>query len=236
MKKFLTSIFLLSNLITLPFSMAAKNQIEPDAKQFSMLPAETADNPYAKARLKKDKIVVTEFFSYGCPACNYVSDDLRDWASKLPNDVVFNRVPVAFFRGWDELARAYYVAEDLKVLDKLDHDIFKAIHVEKKDLTKKAALKDFFVNNGLQEKEFDKSYDSFAVNRSLERGKMLMQTYKIYAVPTIVVGNSYATDLQKAGGKADLIKVLDKLVAKERQDSTIANKKNSQANSSRTST
>ena len=42
------------------------------------------------------KIEVVEFFWYGCPHCNHFEPSLVTWAAKLPPDVVFRRVPVAF--------------------------------------------------------------------------------------------------------------------------------------------
>ena len=42
------------------------------------------------------KVEVVEFFWYGCPHCNVFEPMLEAWAKKLPADVSFRRVPVAF--------------------------------------------------------------------------------------------------------------------------------------------
>ena len=42
------------------------------------------------------KIEVIEFFWYGCPHCNAFEPSLEAWVKKLPADVAFRRVPVAF--------------------------------------------------------------------------------------------------------------------------------------------
>ena len=42
------------------------------------------------------KIEVVEFFWYGCPHCNAFEPLLETWIPRLPADVAFRRVPVAF--------------------------------------------------------------------------------------------------------------------------------------------
>ena len=42
------------------------------------------------------KVEVIEFFWYGCPHCNVFEPMLDAWVKKLPADVAFRRVPVAF--------------------------------------------------------------------------------------------------------------------------------------------
>ena len=42
------------------------------------------------------KIEVVEFFWYGCPHCHHFEPYLAAWLAKLPADVSFRRVPVAF--------------------------------------------------------------------------------------------------------------------------------------------
>ena len=42
------------------------------------------------------KVEVVEFFWYGCNHCYNFEPSLGAWADKLPADVVFRRVPVAF--------------------------------------------------------------------------------------------------------------------------------------------
>ena len=42
------------------------------------------------------KLEVVDFFWYGCPHCAAFEPELDSWAKRLPDDVVFSRVPVAF--------------------------------------------------------------------------------------------------------------------------------------------
>ena len=42
------------------------------------------------------KIEVLDFFWYGCPHCYVFLPELEAWRKKLPADVVYKHVPVAF--------------------------------------------------------------------------------------------------------------------------------------------
>src|SRR5450631_3834622 len=42
------------------------------------------------------KIEVIDFFWYGCPHCAAFEPELDAWARRLPEQVAFSRVPVAF--------------------------------------------------------------------------------------------------------------------------------------------
>jgi thiol-disulfide isomerase/thioredoxin len=57
----------------------------------------------------RPRLEVIEFFSYGCPHCSDFHPLVSKWATALPSDVVFKRVPISFGRPqWASLARLYY--------------------------------------------------------------------------------------------------------------------------------
>lgn len=201
-------------LALLPLVAAHAATTYEEGKHFQRVPDSVKSSPIVKMNDSKGKVTVTEFFSYGCPGCNAVAKPLTDWAHQQSDNVELNRVPVEFFKGWDVYAKAYYTAEILGVLDKINLPLFNAIHKDRQDLGSKEALQRFFVAHGVKAEDFDKTYDSFAVNRSLERGKMLMRTYRVFAVPTLIVDNQYQTDLQQTKGAEGFIKVLQQLVDK----------------------
>jgi protein dithiol oxidoreductase (disulfide-forming) len=70
----------------------------------------TTDNP--------SKIEVVELFWYGCIHCYQLEPQLHAWVKKLPDDVVFKRVPGLPRPDWAPMAKAYYAMETLGVLDK----------------------------------------------------------------------------------------------------------------------
>ena len=203
---------MLSIVLALTPAFGATN-IE-EGKQYQRIPQSVQSNPVVAMTDSKDQVTVTEFFSYGCPGCSAVAKPLAVWAASQNSSVKFTKVPVEFFKGWDIYAKAYYTAEILGVLDKIDLQLFNAIHKDRQDLGSKEALQRFFVAQGVAAEDFAKTFDSFAVHRALERGKMLMRTYRIYSVPTLVIDNQYQTDLQQANGPDGFISVLSQLVAK----------------------
>ncbi|HEU0199263.1 MAG TPA: thiol:disulfide interchange protein DsbA/DsbL, partial [Burkholderiaceae bacterium] len=80
-----------------------------------------------------DKIEVLEFFWYGCPHCYSFMPSLEAWRAKLPADVEYRRLPVAFDNSRAAHTKIYYALEQLKRLD-LHEKVFRAIHVNKKNL------------------------------------------------------------------------------------------------------
>lgn len=181
-----------------------------EGTNYTVLPESLAES--ALVNQDKNVIEVVEFFSYGCPACYSVSDDLSKWESTMPSKVVFRRIPVVFHAGWEPVAKAFYTAEILGVLDKLDGDLFSAIHKERKNLNTKDKIREIFVKNGIDSQKFDSTYDSFAVSRELIEGKTLMRHFKIISIPTVIVNNRYLTSLEMAHSGENLVEVINHLI------------------------
>src|SRR2546423_15610109 len=72
-----------------------------------------------------DKILVEEFFWYGCPHCNKLEPYIAQYVKKLPPNVRFARVP-APAPSWRVQAQAYYAFEQLGVIDKTHAAFFDA--------------------------------------------------------------------------------------------------------------
>ena len=208
----LTSLF--SLFVSCPVLSADNYKLD---KHYQELSAEVLKSPLVRINAENDKILVIEFFSYACPACYAVSDQVRKWSQNLPKDVEFQRVPVEFHTGWDMYARAYYAAEFLQVLDKIDANMFASAHNRAADLLTDDNMRKFFEQNaGVSAEDFNKTFRSFAVDRALERAKMLMRDYYIFSVPSVVVGNKYATDLAKVGAIDNFVPVIEHLIEKRR--------------------
>jgi thiol:disulfide interchange protein DsbA len=162
------------------------------------------------------KIEVVELFSYACPHCNQLEPMLDTWSSVQPKDVVIVHIPVVFRPSWEPLARAYYVAEMLGVLDKTHGAIFKAIHQEQQTLETEDAVAKVFVAQGVDEKQFRDAYNSFGVAAKINRGKQMAQRYGITGVPTLVINGKYRTSSSEAGSHEGMLKAADKLIEQER--------------------
>ena len=87
----------------------------------------------------KGRIEVREFFFYGCSHCYNLEIPLKSWLKRKADDVEFVPTPATLNKNWEPLAHAYYVAEELKVLDKTHEPLYAALHAAK------SAVKDWFV-------------------------------------------------------------------------------------------
>jgi thiol:disulfide interchange protein DsbA len=178
-------------------------------KDYKLVPQpQTPDDP--------KKIAVEEFFCYCCPHCFHVDPMIEQWRKHLPADVIFTRVPNSLGRPDGEvLARAFYIAQTLNILDKVHKPLFDAIHVQGFPMSSLDSVRDLFVAQaGITPAQFDQASSSFVVDTDLRRADALAQTYQISSVPTLVVGGKY----EVSGGRDDLIKVVDFLIDKVRQE------------------
>lgn len=174
-----------------------------------------------------DKIEVVELFSYACPHCFHMEPELSEWLKAKPDDVVFVRLPVVFRPEWELLAKAYFTAEILGVLDKTHEALFEAIHVKNQKFGDEAAIQSFFVSAGVSADDFRNTFNSFAVAVKVNSAKLMTRRYAITGVPTIIVNGKFSTSASLADDKEkDLsvkelnektLKVVDYLVEQERE-------------------
>jgi thiol:disulfide interchange protein DsbA len=163
-----------------------------------------------------DKIEVVELFWYGCPHCYDLEPHIQQWLETKPDDVVFVRLPAIFRQSWELLAKAFFTAELLGVQDKVHPALFHAIHDKNQKFDDEAAVQDLFREQGVPEEEFRNTFGSFAVSVKLNNAKLMTRRYAITGVPTLIVNGKFSTGGPLAGSNANIIKVVDYLVAKER--------------------
>ena len=77
------------------------------------------------------KVEVLEFFWYNCPHCNAFEPELAAWLKRMPKNVAFRRVPVAFNANFVPQQRLYFSLEALGLVEKLHAKVFDAIHNQK---------------------------------------------------------------------------------------------------------
>jgi thiol:disulfide interchange protein DsbA len=164
------------------------------------------------------KIEVVEFFWYGCPHCNAFEPALDDWAKKLPADVAFRRVPVAFREEpYGAHQRIYYTLEAMGLVPTLHRKVFYAIHGERQRLDKPADIGAFMAKNGVDSAKFLEIYGSFSVQTKARQAKQLAEGYRIDGVPALGVAGRYYTAGTLAGTPEGSLKVADFLIAKARK-------------------
>jgi thiol:disulfide interchange protein DsbA len=140
------------------------------------------------------KIEVIEFFWYSCPHCNAFEPQFAAWKKAAPKDVVVQRVPVRFRDDFEAQQRAYYVFESLNMVDALHGKLFHAIHTERQQLSSGAALAAWADKNGLPEKKFIETFNSFGVASKARRATQLQEAFKVQGVPALGIAGRFYTD------------------------------------------
>ncbi|MCW8918716.1 MAG: thiol:disulfide interchange protein DsbA/DsbL [Gammaproteobacteria bacterium] len=162
------------------------------------------------------KVKVVELFWYGCPHCFQFDPTLQAWLKSKPANVEFERIPAIFNNPtWELHARAYYAADVMGVLEKIHEPLFDALHVKKQRLNSKEALRAFFVSRGVDGKEFDATFDSFAVSGLVRQAAVLTKQYNIDGVPAMAVQGKYRISGRMAGSYENMMRIVDFLVARE---------------------
>ncbi len=163
------------------------------------------------------QVTVMEFFSFGCPWCYRFEPDLEKWLANKPAHINFQRVPVVFESGWDVYAKAFYIANQLGVDNKMHMALFDAIQKQQIDLSTEKNMEQFFVKYGVKPKDFESAYEfSPGIDAQLSKGSKLMNDYLVYQIPTIVVDGKYKIDASMTGGdNQKMIAVTEYLVQKE---------------------
>jgi thiol:disulfide interchange protein DsbA len=157
------------------------------------------------------KVEVIEFFGYWCPHCNAFEPDLETWLTKLPTNISFKRVPVAFQDAAVPLQKLYYTLEALGKVGDMQRKVFTAIHADKQNLNTQEGIVAWAVKQGFDEKKFIETFTSFAVNTKVSRAKQLANDYKIQGVPSFGIAGKFYTEGSLAKGLPRALQVIEQL-------------------------
>jgi thiol:disulfide interchange protein DsbA len=165
------------------------------------------------------RIVVTEFFSYQCPHCFAFAPALKEWVSTLPDDTVFELVPVSIGHPtWVPIAKAFYALEMMGKREELDAAIFRAIHVQRVALVEDAAIADWVGAQGVDKTAFTSNFNSFSVNAFASRADQTARTYRLPSVPALAVDGKYLIPISDNGDFAAQLRLVDELIDKAREE------------------
>ncbi|MFL6694532.1 MAG: thiol:disulfide interchange protein DsbA/DsbL [Ramlibacter sp.] len=163
------------------------------------------------------KVEVVEFFWYSCPHCNAFEPQLEGWVKKLPADVSFRRVPVAFRDDFVPQQRLFYTLEAMGKVDELHRKVFNAIHVEKQPTAKEDQILAWAEKNGLDKARFKEVYNSFSVQAKTRKASQLQEAFQVEGVPALGIAGRWYTDGSMAGNMPRALQVTDYLVAEARK-------------------
>lgn len=162
------------------------------------------------------KIEVVELFWYGCPHCHDMDPQLNAWVEKLPEDVVFKRIPGLPHPQWEPMAKAYYAMEDLGILEKYHTALFDAIHGDGgfKGLVRsdKAAIAWLSTISGLSEEKVKSAFYSFSMKNRLTQARNFFRASGATGVPSLIIDGQYITSSTMAHGNARALEVADYII------------------------
>lgn len=136
---------------------------------------------------------VTEFFSFYCPHCYKFEPVIDNLKASLPDSATFEKVHVAFM-GSDmavPMAKSYATMVAIDAEKTMVPAMFKQIHELRSAPQNEQALRQVFIDNGVDADQFDSAYNSFVVN-SMQRGfDKQFEKSTLTGVPGVLVNDKY---------------------------------------------
>lgn len=165
----------------------------------------------------KGKIEIVEFFWYHCPHCNHFEPTLEAWLKKLPKDIHFKRVPVAFRPNFVFDQQMFYALDAMGKLEQLHTRYFAAIHTERIPLDNREQIIDWAVKQGLDKVKFTQYYDSPSIAAKATQATKLQQAYNVSGVPAIGIAGQFYTDGALAQNMERALQITDYLIGNLRK-------------------
>lgn len=167
--------------------------------------------------IEGNKIIVREFFWYGCPHCYNLEPHMQNWAKNKPADVVFMQTPAAMNPVWEQNARGFYSAQLMGLEQKTHQAMFDAIQKDRQKLFDQASIGKWYASQGADLDKFNSLYNSFAVNTKISRSQEAAKRYQLSGVPAVVVHGKYMV----SGEDGKVPQVVDFLIKKVRAERTV---------------
>lgn len=162
-----------------------------------------------------DKIEVAELFWFGCSHCYSLEPSLKAWKKTIPDNVKFKKIPAIFSKNWEFHGKAFYTMEALEVPEEAYEAFFRALHVERRNISNLAQLSAHLKPYGVSDDQVKAAFNSFAVDSQLRNAVKITRQSGARGVPSIIVDGKYltsATIIQ--GNNQQLFNVVDQLVEK----------------------
>jgi thiol:disulfide interchange protein DsbA len=181
--------------------------------------------------LPKGKVLVTEVFSYACPACNQFRPYMQKLVKSLPPNAVVDYVPASFnpSEDWPMFQLAYVTAQTLGIADRTHEAMYDAVWTTGELATTEGntlkshmptiedAARFYQKQAGVPAAKFLETAKSFGVDTQVRHDEDLMKAYGIDRTPTLIVNGKYRVTVQEAGGPTQMVDVVNFLVHKESQ-------------------
>lgn len=145
---------------------------------------------------KSSRPVVTEYFSFYCPHCNSFEPIIAQLKKKIPAEAKFQKNHVSFMGGnmGMSMSKAYATMVALKVEDKMVPVLFNRIHNMNKPPRNDDELRQIFLDEGVDAKKFDATFNGFAVDSMVRRFDKQFKDSGLTGVPAVIVNNKYQVE------------------------------------------
>ena len=154
-------------------------------------------------------------FFYACPHCNTLESKIQPWLDNKNNSISFKRIPAILGPAWADQAKAYYVAEELGILETIHPALLKAIHEDKRKFNNEYSVMEFFVEQGVDRQHFIAAYNSAQLAEKVNYAREMTVKYQLRGVPAIIVNGKYKTAPYYIGEQEELLDIVDYLIVKE---------------------
>lgn len=148
------------------------------------------DPPQAMAAMP-GKVEIAEVFSYTCIHCATLEKLVPAWKKTLPAEVNFVYAPMSH-GAFEPIARGFYAAQAMGILDQTHSGMFKALAEQQKigrgRMDDIAAL---YADLGVDAEALKATATSFAVNTQISRSQRTLARWGIEGTPTLVVAGKY---------------------------------------------
>ncbi|MBQ1766092.1 MAG: thiol:disulfide interchange protein DsbA/DsbL [Aquincola sp.] len=169
-------------------------------------------------RRDPNQVEVLEFFAYSCSHCYAFEPTVDAWQKRLPGDVLYRRIPVAFREVPFVLhQKLFFTIETLRLIEQLQRKVFAAIHVERQRFEKPEEIAEFVAKNGVDRSRFVDTQNSFAVAAKAKQACALTAGYKVEGTPAIGVDGRWLTSGSMAGSNERSLTVAEVLVAEAKK-------------------
>ena len=169
-------------LIIMLLSNAANAAQFTEGKHYKLLKTQPSSSP-----------TVTEYFSFYCPHCYNFEPIMEQVKQRVPDNTKFQKVHVSFMGGnmAVSMAKAYATMVVLEVEEKMIPVIFKQIHEFRQPPRNNQALRQLFIDNGVDGEKFDAAFNGFVVDSMQRRFDESFKNAGLRSVPSVVVNNKY---------------------------------------------
>lgn len=162
------------------------------------------------------KIEVIEFFGYWCPHCSQLEPVLEPWVKKLPSDVNFRRIPVAWQAQHVPFQKLYFALEAMGAGGEVHRKVFDAVHVQRLRIDNDGAIGGFAGVIGVDKARLLDEMKGFTVASKLNVANKSFASFQINGVPTLAVNGRFLTSPEMAGGEEQALRVAEALIRKAR--------------------